>query len=326
MKHTIISWDSSFRNFFHLIDGLLQQNYNREEFEVIYVEQRSKELANKFNHNLNLKSLWDRYEEVKNQINIKVLYLNDDFTVPYHLGTCNNAALKIAKGDIISIMDGDMLLPSDFLSQLEEAHSKGDYVYNLYRFMCPFPVNVDKQNWWKASFLLDDCLAICPDKGTKMPDTIDNKGPMISAKKEYWQRINGYDPNLIWSTSVSRSGQDVCARLEIATGSKSLCLKTSYAVHPWHPIGISVLGRGRRNELVMGLLSTQQEIIDFSRKANIFSWNERQNYTDGLLEKNRGIVNKIIKLEVLHDKITHKNSLNFIDKLKHYYINNFILR
>ena len=59
MLHSIISWDCSYRNFFHIIDGLLNQKFSKDNFELIYIEQRSKNHANNFNHQFGLKSLED---------------------------------------------------------------------------------------------------------------------------------------------------------------------------------------------------------------------------------------------------------------------------
>ena len=75
MKHSIISWDCSYRNFFHLIDSLNQQNYDKNEFEIIYVEQRDQNTADFYNHKLGLKALSDKANEYKNKLNLKVIYL-----------------------------------------------------------------------------------------------------------------------------------------------------------------------------------------------------------------------------------------------------------
>ena len=116
MIHSIICWDCSFRNFFNTIDGLFSQDYDSNEFEIIFIEQRSRAIADNFNYSLGLKSLWDRYTEVQDDLKIRVHYLNDPEENPYHLGRSVNYGLSLAEGRIVSIMDGDLLLPKDFLS------------------------------------------------------------------------------------------------------------------------------------------------------------------------------------------------------------------
>lgn len=62
--------------------------------------------------------------------------------IPYHLGKCNNYGILHSKGDIVSVMDGDQLLPQDFLNKLTEAHSGIPKVINIERVMCKHPLGV----------------------------------------------------------------------------------------------------------------------------------------------------------------------------------------
>ena len=289
MIHSIISWDCSYRNFFHLIDGLLNQDYDRDEFELIYVEQRTEEFANTYNHKLGLKSLRNRYEEVKDQINIQIIYLGDDETIPYHLGRCNNKGIELAKGEIISIMDGDLLLPPNFLTMLEEYHRKQTAIVNLFRHTASYPIGVEKENWTEGVIDFERCLEACPTRNDPIPQTVGNKGPLISARKEHWKAVDGYDLHPIWSTGLSRLGQDVNARLEILTGVESTALPNAFAVHPYHPAGFKrTVTKSQR------LLDLQQNLIDWSRSNEKPSWKERTTYTEQLYNANREFVDKMI--------------------------------
>jgi len=288
MIHSIISWDCSYRNFFYLIDGLLDQDYNRDEFELIYVEQRTEEVANNYNHKLGLKSLRDRYEEVKDQMNIQVVYLEHDDEVPYHLGKCNNKGIEIANGEIISVMDGDLLLSSNFLTMLEEYHNQ-KAVINLFRYMASSPVGVEEEKWTQGVISFKDCLELCPNRNDSIPNTTSNKGPLISARKEYWEAVNGYDLHSIWSTGLSRLGQDVNARLEIAIGMQSFALPDAFAVHPYHPAGF------RRNEFKsQKLLDLQQQLINWAVRNKEPSWKARTSYTKKLYNINRIFVDEMV--------------------------------
>lgn len=294
MIHSIISWDCSFRNFFHLIDALLTQEYDRNQFELIFVEQRTKKIADTYNHKLGLKSLWDRYEEVKDKMNIRVVYLGDDPSIPYHLGKCNNKGIELAKGEIISVMDGDLLLPPNFLKKLEEYHSKHIAIVNLFRHSASHPIGVKKEDWTKQVIDFELCLKTCPTRNNPIPHKVDNKGPLISALKEHWMAVDGYDLHPIWSTGLSRLGQDVTARLEILTGVQSTALPDCFAVHPYHPQGFfRFFGKSKK------LLDLQMDLINWARSNKEHSWKKRIDYTEALYNKNRKFIEQMIYSERL---------------------------
>ena len=309
MKHTIISWDSTFRNFFHLIDGLLNQEYKQEEFELIYIEQRTRENADTYNHRISLKSLWDRYEEVKNRINIKVLYLNDSPEAPYHLGKCINAGLAEAKGELITVMDGDQLLPGDFLLALTDFHKKEIRIGNLYRVGCKHPSKYDlTDDWTKAP--IDFSVykkVIFGNAEVSIPTQVDNKGPMISARREYWEMVGGYDTHILWSTSASTVGHDFNTRLEIASSVESQTIP-SFAIHPYHPVGYAKQRRGR-DQIVDAYMLLQKKLTVYSRKNNIPNWHDRKSKADLLYKYNSELVDSVMEEELLDFKISHQEQI-----------------
>ncbi|UZE93496.1 MAG: glycosyltransferase family 2 protein [Candidatus Nealsonbacteria bacterium] len=319
IKHSIVTWDSTYRNFFHLIDGLIAQNYSRENFELIYVEQRTRKIADAYNHNLGLKSLWDRYQEVKSKINIKIIYLGLPFKIPYHNGRCNNAGLNVTKGEIISIMDGDQLLPPDFLRKLTAYHlNHPKAVINLDRRCAMYPVGVNSyKEWRKGSKDFKKCLDACISKYSPVPEIARNKPPMISSRNKFWKLIEGCDPHLIWSTVSSRFGIDVTRRLEIASGTRAIALADCFSVHPWHPIGAGVLRS--TDEDSKKLFALQDKLIKWSLKHKDPRYSSRTNYINNFCESNKLLINKIVysserRGESMKFKIKNNNLL--IDKIK----------
>jgi hypothetical protein len=288
IKHSIVSWDCSFRNFYHLIDGLLSQKYDREKFELIYVEQRDKAHAEAYNRTLGLKTLHDRLLELSGELQLRIEYLNDPLNLPYHLGRCVNRGLAMARGEIISVMDGDLLLPSDFLTRLEEQHSKGQQVVNLLRLMAASPVNAGSDRWTEGQVDFDLCLRECPPVPKPFPVSVDNKGPMISARREAWLAVDGYDEHPIWSTGLSRLGQDVNRRLELACKCNSIALPDRFAVHPYHPLGFS-----RSTLDSVRLLSLQANLIDWSKERDELSWRVRSRVTQKLFERNLPLMQRM---------------------------------
>lgn len=302
MKHTIISWDCSFRNFFHLIPSLAKQEYNKDEFEVIYVEQRTREQSNKFNHQFGLESLWDIHNKYKDIINIKVIYLNEDMKACYHLSKCNNVGIANAKGQIVSIMDGDLLVQSDFLKKLDKAHDKKSSVFNLVRYSSQYPIGVKYyKDWMKSEVGFDLCLKACSAKVTPVPDNFicGNKGPLISAKKEAFRAIDGYDESIIFSTSSSVAGADVCSRLEIFLNTKSTAVPNAFCVHPWHPHGYASKYR-KSNRDVKFYLDLQRLLIQWSNATKSYSYvGEREKMAQVFYLRNQDLCEDIIKAEVL---------------------------
>jgi len=318
MTHSIISWDCSYRNFFHLIDGLLIQDYPKEEFELIYVEQRNKEIANQHNHKFGLKTLEDRFNELRDKIQLRVLYLNEVYT-PLHWGKCVNAGIKVARGEIISIMDGDQLLPSDFLKKLTKYHLRyPDAVVNIHRRCARYPVGVKSyKDWLRAKIDFFECLDACVDKYSPLPRITGNKGPLISARRKYWEEINGYDPHPIWSTPFARLGGDVTKRLEIAAKTQSVALPDCFSVHPWHPNRVAPLREN--DEKVAKFFALQERLISWSIEHNNPSWKSRAFYAEKLYKENKELVKEIISSEIEQDDFSSDPSINknlLMEKLK----------
>lgn len=307
ITHTIVSWDSSFRNFFHLIDAMLTQDYDRNAFELIYVEQRSRGQANAYNHALGLKSLEDRYYEVKEMLNMTLVYLDDPPDVPYHLGRSVNRGLAEAKGKYISVLDGDLLLPENFLSDLERYHESGGTVVNLDRRMASRPAGASLDNWTEGAVDFQACLDECPDRDRPVPEKVSNKGPLISASRQDWNAVDGYDEHPVWSTGLSRLGQDVNARLEIHGNVESTALPNCFAVHPYHPAGFS-----RQTLDAVRLLAIQSRLIRWSQANRKPSWRSRTPQTDRVFEAHRTLVERVHNGEV--PKV-HPGSSEFLGKI-----------
>jgi len=287
MIHTIISWDFSYRNFFHLIDGLLAQNFLKEEFELIFIELRTKKHANKYNHSLGLKSLEDRYYEVNNNMNITIRYLNKPKKIPDNWGFCNNEGLRLAKGDIISVMDGDLLLPFDFLTKLYNFHKKNKKaVVNVFRKNCAYPVGVKSfNNWITCDVDFKKCLRACPSQFDPIPRYVENKGPMISARKVFWEAIEGYDENPIWGTIIAKNAEDVNTRLEIVTGESSICFPDSFVVHLWHPRVIYPVDRKK-------FYSFQDQLVNWSIENKKYKVSDRTPLANQIYEQNAEQIKK----------------------------------
>jgi cellulose synthase/poly-beta-1,6-N-acetylglucosamine synthase-like glycosyltransferase len=107
MKFSIITWDASFREFFHTIDSFGKQSYENDLFEFFlcdYYDNNKPQLKNKIKKYKNF-----------NQIN-----LNNEKKTKWHLGKTINSGIKKSIGEILIIPDGDIIVPEDFLTKVEK--------------------------------------------------------------------------------------------------------------------------------------------------------------------------------------------------------------
>lgn len=294
MRHTVISWDCCYRNFFHTAIAMAEQHYDRDAFEVIYVEQRTRASSDRVNHEAGLPSLGDVTRNLEDRLSIKAIYLGDDDDEPFHWGRAVNRGIVEARGRIVSVMDGDVLVDRDFLSKLEDAHAQSEnMVLNLHRRMVPEPVGVTRKRWIEQRVDFDSCLEACPDRHEPLPAVANNYGPMISARRDHWDAIEGYDEHPIWSTGLSRVGEDTTKRLETAVGGTSRLLPDTVCVHPWHPVGFR-----RDTFAARRILALQGRLIGWAKEHGEPSWKDRLPLTSVLYEENRVFVDRMLRSDV----------------------------
>ena len=144
--HAIITWDRSFRNFFHLLPSLAEQDYPMEDVEVIVVEQMSREHASAYSAKEQCAPAEEVIAELKGRLNARVVYLGEDDGV-YHPGRTLNHGIRLTEGTIVSTMDADILVPRDFLSLLDRLHERGPRVVNMQRSQAPFACGTTNEDW-----------------------------------------------------------------------------------------------------------------------------------------------------------------------------------
>ena len=261
MKHSIVLWDCCYRNFFHLTGSLAAQDYPKDEYEIIWVEQRSRAASDAFNHCRGLRSLGDTVAIHAGDCDVRVVYLDQPAARPYHIGVCVNAGTALAKGEILARMDGDMLVRPDFLRCLDRAMAARPGVVNLARRGAARPVGVPPERWTEGVIDYDLCRAECPRGFDPVPPSVRNKGPCLAAPRAWCGAVGGYDEHDLWATGISRNGQDLTTRLEIYSGVPSRALPDQVGVHPYHPTGLNRLG-----EAETAIFAAQQSLIDWSRE------------------------------------------------------------
>ena len=260
MKHSIILWDCCYRNFFHLTGSLAEQDYPRDQFEIIWIEQRSRAASDTFNHRLGLRSLGETVALHADRCDVRVVYLDQPTSQPYHIGVCVNAGMARARGEIVTRMDGDMLVKPDFLRSLDREMDARPGVINMDKRGASQPVGVPRERWTEGVIDFELCRAQSPRGFQPIAPTVKNKGPCLAAPRAWYEAIGGYDEHPLWATGISRNGQDLTARLEIYSGVPSRALPDQFGVHPFHPIELNRVG-----EVETAIFTAQQDLIDWSR-------------------------------------------------------------
>ncbi len=288
MKHSIITWDSSFRNFFHLLTSLADLDYNLDQVEVIFIEQRTQKIADSIAESIDVLPVREVATTLKNRLFIKLIYLNESDEEPYHPGRLLNIGLKMAKGDFLSTMDADILVPSNFLKVLDMVHERGDRIACMHRYHAPFPCGTTFENWTRQIIDYDLILNICP-QNKFIPQVVNNKAPLLSTRRSFWEEIEFYEDHRIFSTAYTLFGRDISARFKLLLGDMETPLPIA-CVHPWHP---TELDRGK--DKIQILYQAQSFLMNWSKEQNVYAVNKRKPISDQLYRENKQAIDNAIK-------------------------------
>ena len=205
MKISVIMIDGSFRANTYGAKYFCQQDFDSNEYEVIWVE-----FYRKTNEDI-----------VKNQ-RIKLFTLNNGEEQVYHSSYCFNRGILEARGELLIIPDADQIVKPDFLSKAWQIHSKYDQlvVYG-YRYD---EISSGTLRSFEFSELEDKCVLKNPL----------NYGGCLTVRKKWLLKVNGYEQHPIFRTGYHANGLDMYTRF------KNLGLAIQWKpnlklYHPWHP-------------------------------------------------------------------------------------------
>lgn len=290
IKHSIVTWDSSFRNFFHLLPSLSEQDYDLDNIEVIFVEQRSESTAQAVADAFGVSSVFQLCDTLRNRLNVRILCMNEPESEPYHPGRLLNAGLLEAQGEIVSTMDADILVTRDFLRVLDQVHAADPMVVaNLYRYTADRPCGVSRKNWTRQIIDYELIRNTCPNGMSPIPDFVQNKAPLLSARREHWQAIHYYDSHRVFSTAYTLFGRDIAMRFRLLLGETEQVLPVA-SVHPWHPTELS-----RGQDIYQILFSVQDALIKWSEDNRCFDVEKRKAVSDVLYKKYQDAIETAIE-------------------------------
>ncbi|MCB9103902.1 MAG: glycosyltransferase [Anaerolineales bacterium] len=108
IKISVITWNGGFRESFHTVDSFAKQSFPTSEYEFIWAEYYDSADP----------VLLDKIHQVENA---KVIFVNGEGQ--WHVGRCMNAGIAASRGDLLVLIDGDIVVRPDFLTEMWQTHA-----------------------------------------------------------------------------------------------------------------------------------------------------------------------------------------------------------
>ncbi len=208
LRISIVMVDGSFRERFHSIDFLGNQTMPPDDYEFIWVEH------------------YDRVDpalqrKMSQYPNSRIMTLKRNGL--YHSSHCFNAGILASRGELIIVMDADVVVKRQFLEGVWLAHEEnGNLVMYVHRYNEPKEKHIPEVN-------LKHLEVVCRLKNPS------NYGACLTVRKKWLLHINGYEQHPLFASGFHANGLDVYTRL------KNLGLHVRWhpelkLYHPFHPL------------------------------------------------------------------------------------------
>lgn len=242
LKASVILWDCGFRERFHAIKAYLNQSLPSNEYEVLWVEY--------YDH---VRGEVVEFEKKYEHFHVVTLSKRGK----WQYGVCVNAGARRARGSVLIISDGDVVVDEHFVSDAIDNHAGVRQLVNYYR-------RYDEQ--YEPKEYSDDLKHLKRVSAVTNPS---NYGGCFSIERKDFSAVNGYEMDVAFS-GPSACAKDAYVRFKNA-GYLIRWDPEARVFHPWHP--------GTAPTWVY-LLSNQERII---RKRELdVSINPNIGYSDNL--------------------------------------------
>ncbi|WP_298287499.1 glycosyltransferase [uncultured Lutibacter sp.] len=177
MKISVITWDASFREKFHTVDTFGNQNYSKDKFEFLWCDFYEANAT-------------DLIKKINTYNNFKIVNLNNAKTTNWHLGKTINMGIKNSKGDILVIPDGDIIVESDFLNNIEKKFNEINNDNTVIYFRrWDEPENKSCEKSYQLDYLRNNTQLFNPT----------NYGGCFAIKRKTFENIGFYEEHKIFS-------------------------------------------------------------------------------------------------------------------------------
>ncbi len=206
LKVSVILWDCGFRERFHAIKTYLNQSLPSDQYEVLWVEY---------------------YDDVRSEVaefdkkheNFHVVTLNKRGQWQY--GVCINEGAKLARGSVLIISDGDVVVDEHFVSDAVDKHAGVPRLVNYHR-------RYEEQD---EPDEYDDDLEYF--KRICVLSNPSNYGGCFSIERKHFIALNGYEEDFVFA-GPSACAKDAHVRFKNA-GYLIRWDPKPRVFHPWHP-------------------------------------------------------------------------------------------
>lgn len=240
-KISVITWDAGFRENFHTIDSFANQTIPKEDYEFIWV---------------------DYYDKIKPEVQAKITGIPNAKSLcvngngQWRLATCLNYGIKNSSGELLVIPDGDIVVNSDFLSKVWDAHSKIDNLVLYFRRWD------EPEHAHSSEISIEHMEKVC-----EMNNPTNYSG-CITMRRHVWDYVNGYEEHPLFA-GPSFTGLELYTRLKNA-GFPIMWHPTVKIYHPWHA---NTGTPAQRIEEELGLIRCRDLAINYkasSEQVNMF--------------------------------------------------------
>ncbi len=294
MKFSIITWDASFRESYHTIDSFGNQDYDHNQYEFFWCE---------FYSNDSDKLL----SKLKKYPNFHLINLNRPKTEKWHLGKTLNAGLKRAKGEILIIPDGDIIVPKNFLKEVEKIFEESNKNLVVYFRRWDEPKQAHSDKSYDIDYL----------KKVAKLNNLTNYGGCMAIRHDVFAEIGFYEEHEIFS-GPGANGYEQYLRLR----NKGLQIMWSDIpiYHPYHPntgssdkINYKLKIAARYHKWINPYNGLEQSWVLFKRDKNL-DWKANDGSIDRYLKELKPIDHFIPKEAYCKHKILYclKNLLKKI--------------
>ncbi len=238
MKISVIVYDHGYREKFHFLPCITNQTLPKDEYEVIWVEYYGK-----------VREEVTQYETQYE--NFKVIILNRKDL--WHEGIQINEAVRQALGEVLFIIDGDVLVRPTFLESIWKEHQKES---RLALYMKRYNEPVPPTGQPSGIFDWDELEKIC------VYDNPRNYGACLTIHRDWFWYVGGMDESPVFA-SYGNLAIDMQTRLENA-GMKTRFHEDEIMLHPWHP------GSGH------GHNAKQEKVVQRRKRLGIYGTDDRR--------------------------------------------------
>ncbi len=243
---SVIMIDGSFREKFHSLDFFNNQTLPRDAYEIIWVE-----FYNRINPVLKQKT--------HSFTNNRIITLKKQGE--YHSSYCFNAGINESSGEIVVIVDADVVVDNSFLEKIIEEHAICEnLVLYCYRYDEPQEAHVQEMD---LDYLKNVCILTNPV----------NYGGCVSVRKKNILAVNGYEQHPIFSSGFHANGADLYTRFKNA-GMHIKWHPTANLYHPWHPLTLILHSNHKKQLKIVDyrarrLMTLPFEGINFKKNSTV---------------------------------------------------------